>query len=150
MDGQLLIPEHGINLPTLERPWLPGVRGGMPFASCVPDGEYQLERFTRPNGDLVLRLWNTDLGVYKHQGDGPEEGGRYLILIHAGNWVRDGVGCIAPGLTRIVDDDGKAKVTPSRPAMKQIMKAFDAENPTVSLAPIDTTLTIVTEPGAWN
>lgn len=148
-DGQLLIPEHGINLCTLERPWFPGQPGGVPFASCVPDGTYQLERFTRPNGDLVLRLWNTDLGVYRHQGDVPEAGGRYLVLIHAGNWVRDIVGCIAPGLTRIIDDDGKPKVTPSRPAMDQIMEAFRLDNP-LTTAPIDTTLQILTAPGAYN
>jgi hypothetical protein len=96
----------------------------------------------------VLALRNSDLGVYYQQGEVPDEGGRYLILIHAGNWLRNVVGCIAPGMTRIIDDDGNPMVTSSRATMRIIMNAFNSENQPTE--PIDTTLTIVTEMGARN
>lgn len=105
---------------TLERPWIPGYPGGKPFESCVPDGEYHLRPHTRPNGDKVVALVNHDLGVYYQKHEVPEEGGRYLILIHAGNWVKDVVGCIAPGLRYI--RSVQPMVQRSRPAMSEIMK----------------------------
>ncbi len=147
-DGQILVPAHAINLPTLERPWLPGYRGGMPYKSCVPDGEYQLIRHTRENGDLVFALRNPDLGVYYRQGEVPNEGGRFLVLAHSANWIHEIVGCIAVGIRRIIDDQGRPKVTPSRPAMALLMAAFEADNPPGK--PVNTVLRIISHPGARN
>lgn len=147
-DGQFLVPEHGINLATLERPWLPGFRGGQPFKSCVPDGVYNLIRHTRENGDHVFALRNSDLGVYYRQGEVPDEGGRYLVLAHSANWLRQIVGCLAVGMERIIDDEGRPMVTNSRKAMALLMGAFDADNPLPG--PVTTELLITTEPGARN
>lgn len=69
--------------------------------SCVPDGEYELGPWTRPGGDQCYILTNPDLGVYRYPGDMPGvDRGRYLCLIHAGNWASDVSGCVAPGLLR--------------------------------------------------
>lgn len=105
---------------TLERPWISGVPGGMPFESCVPDGEYELIKHRRSNGDEVYALRNPDLAVYyteQERGDNP---GRYLILIHSANWVSQVVGCIAPGLVRTIADN-RIMVRSSRAAMQKIM-----------------------------
>ena len=86
---------------TVEKPWVPTAahNGGIPFQSCIPDGYYNVTPFTRPSGDKVWQLENPGLDVYLQESDLPPDGGRYLILIHAGNTVNDVVGCIAPGLT---------------------------------------------------
>lgn len=92
---------NGFTLATLERPWIPGFSaGGRPFESCVPDGDYMLEPWTRPSGEEVFLLSNPDLGVYRYKEDRPEGKGRYLILIHVANFIDDIVGCIAPGTKR--------------------------------------------------
>jgi len=106
---------------TLERPWIAGLPGGMPFESCVPDGSYELLEHTRPRtGDRVLALRNPDLHVYYSDQERAGRPGRYLILIHSGNWVEHVVGCIAPGLSRTIADN-KRMVRSSREAMAKIM-----------------------------
>lgn len=116
----------GTRLFTLERPWRPSATGGMPFRSCVPDGEYSLLPHIRKNGDEVFALWNPHLHVYYTPQEKGKRPGRDLILIHSGNTVDDVVGCIAPGITRTIYRD-KRWVTRSREAMKQIM-AVDYES----------------------
>ena len=105
---------------TIERPWLPTDPGGMPFESCVPAGRYELIPYVRGNGDVVRALVNPGLGVYFRKNDRPNGIGRYKILIHAGNWVTDIVGCIAPGYGRTVSGKGPM-VTQSRKAMSLLM-----------------------------
>ena len=105
---------------TLERPWIAGLPGGMPFESCVPDGEYELIPHTRPNGDRVFALRNPDCGVYYTDQERAGRDGRYLILIHSANWVEQVVGCIAPGLVRTIANN-KRMVRSSRQAVSRIM-----------------------------
>lgn len=111
---------------TLERPWVVGLPGGMPFESCVPDGEYELIPHQRPNGDRVYALRNPDLSVYYTDQERAGRDGRYLILIHTANWVEEIVGCIAPGLVRTIASN-KRMVRSSRNAMNKIMaKQWDS------------------------
>ena len=121
-EGLLHIPGHRYDeyLYTLERPWVPGPAGGMPFESCVPDGTYQLVRHTRQNGDQVYALRNPALGVFYTEQERGDREGRYLILLHSANWVEQVVGCIAPGLVRTIAEN-KRMVRSSRAAMRQIM-----------------------------
>lgn len=100
-------------LHTVERPWL----NNKPFESCIPAGAYRLEPFRRANGDEVYVLLNEDEGITRFQ---EPKSKRYTILIHAGNWMTDVVGCIAPGIKRSVSND-KPMVTSSRTAMKEMM-----------------------------
>lgn len=123
VEGHLIF--NSTVLCTLERPWIPGtIPGGLPFKSCVPAGKYKLIKHTRPSGDTVVALVNPELGVYYLPEDRPNEKGRYLILIHVGNWVDDIVGCIAPGLTHSDSKKGRM-VTSSRAAMKKLMEYLD-------------------------
>ena len=102
---------------TIERPWIDNGFGGQPFESCVPEGDYFLTPHRRPTGDDVVALINPQLGVFYKKYDRPEAKGRYLILLHAGNWAKDVVGCIAPGQRY----DDTPMVFSSRNAMKEIM-----------------------------
>ena len=118
-EGRLWLDDETA-LYTLERPWLPGLPGGMPFESCVPDGEYELIPHQRQNGDQVFALRNPDCGVYYTEQERGNNPGRYLILIHSANWVEQVVGCIAPGLVRTIANN-KRMVRSSRAAMQKIM-----------------------------
>ena len=122
---------------TIERPWIGGVPGGMPFESCVPDGTYEVVPHQRPNGDDVFALRNPDLHVWHTPAERNNRPGRDLILIHVGNYVDDVVGCIAPGMVSTVYH-GRRMVGRSREAMRMVMEAgatgliiepFRAENP---------------------
>jgi hypothetical protein len=105
---------------TLERPWIDGVPGGMPFESCVPDGEYLLIEHDRPNGDRVFAMRNPDLHVYYTKQERGRNEGRYLCLIHSANFVEQISGCVAPGLVRTIYEN-KRMVRNSRQAMEKIM-----------------------------
>jgi hypothetical protein len=123
-EGQLYLPEHAPlydeYLCTLERPWIAGPHGGMPFESCVPDGKYQLLEHRRTNGDQVYALRNPALGVFYTEQERGDREGRYLILLHAANKVVEVVGCIAPGLVRTIANNERM-VRSSRAAMQRIM-----------------------------
>jgi Family of unknown function (DUF5675) len=106
---------------TVEQEWRPTAPGGEPNNSCVPAGDYELLPYVRPSGVLVYVLVNPGLGVYFHAEDRPHGVGRFLIEIHAGNSVKDVIGCIAPGLGRAVAPNGVNNlVTSSRAAMQRI------------------------------
>jgi hypothetical protein len=106
-EGVLDLPDH--DLATIERPWVPvNAPGGKPFASCVPDGKYQLDPWIRgSDGSEVYILSNPELGVYKLEEDMPNGVGRFLILLHIANYVRNVVGCIGPGIARAILRDKK-------------------------------------------
>lgn len=110
---------------TIERPWRRWVYpGGQPFKSCIPDGEYRLIPHERPNGDRVFALVNEHAGVYRYKEDRPGDDGRYLILIHHGNYVDDVVGCIAPGRNRMIAGN-RLMVTHSRATMRDLLSVLD-------------------------
>jgi len=113
---------------TIEQEWRrdPTRRGGESNNSCVPNGEYQLIPHRRPNGDNVYALVNETQKVFYSPNDVPANGGRFLILIHPGNWSTDVTGCIAPGLGKVSSLKGPM-VTKSRSAMERI-KNYIGEN----------------------
>lgn len=86
--------DDGLHIYTIERPW----KRNKPFHSCVPEGEYRVIRDTRPSHKRTFCLINEDLDVCQY----PERGKRDSILIHVGNWVKDVVGCIAPGMRHAI------------------------------------------------
>ncbi len=117
-------------LATLEQEWREhpdGDPGGESNNSCVPAGKYQLISHARPSGKEVVALVNEDLGVYYLTEDRPDGRGRFLILMHPGNWVTDVVGCIAPGLSKGPSHNG-AMVRKSALAMKLIMDYINGED----------------------
>lgn len=112
-----------LRLATIEPPWIPVQehRGGKPSESCVPDGRYELEPHETEGFPNVWALVNPDLDV--HHWWAPV--GRYAILIHQGNWVRDVVGCIAVGL-RHGELGGQRAVLDSADAMELLRDALQA------------------------
>lgn len=97
----------GIELATLERPWIPDPDtdtglAGKEQVSCVPDGEYILRPHVSekyPADAWAYALINPELGVYYQPGDIPpgQKYGRSAILIHIANYLGQLRGCIAPG-----------------------------------------------------
>lgn len=115
-------------LATIERPWVDdGTPGGKPFESCIPDGVYELIPHVRPDGKQSVALVGEANGVYYLESDVPQEGGRYLILIHVGNWVNDIVGCIAPGLAKGSSNQGRM-VKSSAAAMQKLLGYIDGDD----------------------
>lgn len=115
----------GRTLFTIERPWIPDVRsrGGTKGISCVPAGEYRLDRHNTDAHPKVWALVNPMLDVYHQPYDVPP--GRELIsrtacLIHPANWAHELRGCVAPGKQRQKDGQGRWMVTQSRDAVNEL------------------------------
>lgn len=131
-EGKLSAP--GMCLATIERPWIPSrYPGGKPYESCVPDGVYDMVLWESPSKGWCFRLSNPSLGVYETEEEANGKG-RFLILVHVGNWMDDVVGCIAPGKSRGVLD-GRRAVTDSGAAMRMLLESLDDEN-TLTIGPI--------------
>lgn len=123
---------------TIEKPWVPnpnGARGGKPFESCIPDGLYALSPWVRPSGERCWIISQASNGVYKHPSDLPgPDSGRYLCLIHAGNFAADVVGCVAPGLTRRPISNRFA-VRDSNAAMRELFRLLGTNRHVLSIEP---------------
>lgn len=89
--GKLMAPEF--DLFTVEQPW----RGNQPFASCVPEGVYDLVWVDSPHFGETVALENRDLRVFASQDDATEPGDRFACLFHSANLASQLQGCIAPG-----------------------------------------------------
>lgn len=86
---------------TLELPW----KDNLPKISCIPDGEYEVEKTYSPS--FKKQLW-----LIKNV---PNRSG---IRIHSANFVSELLGCIAPGLSRYdLNKDGIIDMKDSRKAM---------------------------------
>lgn len=67
---------------TMERPWIPmpGARGGLSGKSCVPQGDYRLERHNSEAHPNTWALVNPELDVI-HYEDEHKPLARCLVLI---------------------------------------------------------------------
>ena len=85
---------------TLELPW----KGNEQQVSCIPTGKYHIiPRTTAKRGDHIAVL---------------NVPGRSDILIHAGNYPIDILGCILVGMrTADIDGDGKMDLSSSKSAL---------------------------------
>lgn len=121
--GVLEVGAH--KLYTIERPWIEhpdGGKCGMRFESCVTEGRYRLRPHVRPSGEKTWALTNAMLDCYYLPSEVPAAkiaACRTLVLIHAGNYVWDVNGCIAPGKRRSKRQFGWM-VERSRDAMNEI------------------------------
>lgn len=88
---------------TLELPWKDNLRR----VSCIPEGEYEAIKHTSPK--FGKSFWIKDVS------------GRSEILIHAGNYNSDTLGCILPGKElKDIDNDGHKDVTKSRTTIDEL------------------------------
>ncbi len=116
-------PSEDFVAQTMERPWIPmpGSRGGLSGKSCVPPGEYRLERHNSEAHPNTWALVNHELDVH-HWEDREHPEWRALVVIHIANLARELRGCIAPGRRRTVEDDGTHAVTDSRLTMDELKR----------------------------
>lgn len=92
---------------TVELPWKSNTRR----ESCIPGGVYQCEKHLSPSKGLCIAVLDVP--------------NRSNILIHVGNYTRDLLGCIAPGLSQAdIDGDGIMDVASSRAAMQILLSAM--------------------------
>lgn len=88
---------------TLELPW----RDNRRRISCIPKGEYRVTKHSSPK--FGKSFWVREVP------------GRSEILIHAGNYYTDILGCILVGTGKMdINGDGNPDVTSSRLAMNKL------------------------------
>jgi len=99
-DGENL----AFKLATVEKPW----KNNKNQISCIPVGTYDVEFFNSPKHGACFLLKNVP--------------GRSMIEIHAANYERQLLGCIAPGLSHAdIDKDGLLDVVSSKAAMDKLI-----------------------------
>ena len=87
---------------TLELPWKNNERD----ISCFPEGDYSCEWRVSPSKGLRIHILNIE--------------GRDHCMFHAGNWIRQILGCVLPGLKFLrKDGNGDKMVQSSRAALKR-------------------------------
>ena len=92
-----------LNLFTLELPWKNNKRR----VSCIPEGEYKVIKHRSPK--FKESFWLQDVE------------GRSEILIHAGNYYTQILGCILVGTdSRDINGDGETDVVSSRRAIERL------------------------------
>lgn len=113
--GNLVLPTNGVQLRTLELPWIPdpAFKAGKPDVSCVPPGMYDLVLHDTLKHPKSFALVNPDLGVI-HEPDPSYPTARFACLIHVANEVQDLEGCIGIGLT----STGPCSIGASRTALE--------------------------------
>lgn len=117
-------------LQTIERPWVPDPLGpgGMPDASCVPVGTYDLVMHDTVSHPRTWALVNPSLAVYHEPGDiPPGTRGRSACLIHAGNLAVQSEGCVLVGLSRS-ELLGEPDVALSQAALAKLHEVLPWEN----------------------
>ncbi len=90
---------------TLELPW----KNNQKKISCIPTGKYN-----------VVKRRSSKHGNHFHILDVPD---RDMILIHAGNYFSDILGCVLPGRNHAdINKDGYSDVTHSKQTMIELNK----------------------------
>lgn len=89
----------------LELPW----RNNQPRKSCIPLGSYQVVFREDPGSKYKYR--------HLHVLDVP---GRSWILFHKGNFPKDTLGCILPGMSHSANMVGESSI-----AFRKLMNALD-------------------------
>jgi hypothetical protein len=127
-----------LKLATLEDGWKPDPDGpgGQADVSCVPDGTYVLRPHVStkyPNG--VWALENHALGVFYQKAEIPQGAryGRFAVLIHQGNHVRDVAGCMLVGLRHHYTVE--PTVQDSAEAMRQLRIFLKSDTHRLTISP---------------
>ncbi len=94
---------------TMEKPWIPHEtsKGGKPYSSCVPAGEYTLVDYDSARYGKVKILVNPSLDVMATADDRMTHEQRFKCLaFHLGNYSRNFKGCIGAGYDYVLMDEG--------------------------------------------
>ena len=108
--GRLLVG-GALELHTLENPW----RNNAPFASCIPEGDYEMEPFDSTAHPKCWRIFGDTVGrdIDALIPDGDIV--RFGILVHVGNKPTDTSGCVLIGT-----NSDPARVWDSAEALRQV------------------------------
>lgn len=102
---------------TVEKPW----KDNQPFASCIPNGTYNLQKYSSGKYPDTYCLYSEEHKVYpRKKGEG-----RYAILFHSANVESELAGCIAPG-TDLGFVYNKWAVLNSTQAMRDLKAILDS------------------------
>lgn len=117
--GKVKLPNisTGLDLFTVERPWLDNARN----ISCIPEGLYKLNKSLSPT---VSRITDSKYSYGYEIANVPN---RSHILIHPGNWPSDFQGCIGVGDSYAVLNN-KNGVTNSRKSFVQLVNLLDSRD----------------------
>lgn len=103
--GRLISPHLGGYIATLELPW----RDNHNEISCIPEGAYPYRKAWSPRAKRDV-IWIDDVP------------GRANIQMHPGNYTRQILGCVLPGIgMQDLDGDGIPDVTSSGATLDRIM-----------------------------
>lgn len=95
---------------TIELPW----KDNEPQISCIPAGWYKCRKIVSPSHGECIEIMNVV--------------GRTYIQIHAANYARQLLGCVAVGATMAdIDGDGNLDVTSSRNTLGKLMASVPDE-----------------------
>jgi len=89
-------------LMTLELPW----KDNKQSISCIPEGEYRVESHYSHRFKNVFKVFDVP--------------GRFDILFHAGNSVKDTHGCILVGNSFTLNKEGEVRIINSRIALNEM------------------------------
>jgi uncharacterized protein DUF5675 len=122
-------PQQDFECHTMERPWIPTPlsKGGLSGKSCVPRGEYRLEKHSSEAHPNTWALVNPALDVI-HYEDRDRPNSRCLVLIHVANRARELRGCIGIGRARAQEPEGTWMVTHSRLTMIELQRLLPYGN----------------------
>lgn len=105
---------------TIEREW----QNNAPFFSCIPSGQYTLEKHTSAKYGRTWALVNEAIGVYHYK---QPESKRFACLLHSANYGHQLQGCIAPGES-FGGHNGHFMVTNSRKTLEKLFGLLDTED----------------------
>jgi len=98
-----LITKHGFTCVTLELP----DDGNKPDISCIPPGLYKYKyRADGSNGECLQLISVV---------------GRTYVQMHKGNWLKNTLGCILPGVSYKATSEHGPMVTSSKPTLTKIL-----------------------------
>ena len=106
--GRLLVG-NALELHSLENPW----RNNAPFASCIPEGEYEMEPYDSTRHPNTWRIFGDTVG--RDIDALSETVARFGILVHIGNKPTDTSGCVLVGT-----NSDASRVWNSEEAMRQL------------------------------
>lgn len=107
--GRMYVVDHQggsvANYPSMELPW----KNNQRRISCIPPGKYPVVKHHSPTFGKCF--WVQDVP------------GRSEILIHVGNYHKDTLGCILPGMDlQELNGDKNIDVTSSRKAVAELLE----------------------------
>lgn len=120
-ETQGILEIDGQEFDSIEKPW----KDNKPFESCIPAGNYILEKHTGGKYSGTYCMVNKDLKVFHLPEERNNNTDRYACVFHVANWASQLEGCIALGMGKFTAYDRRAgKVLPMVIQSKSAVSKF--------------------------